>query len=81
MKAIMRLTPIAVIAGLMLSGMDILIAAPLSFMYASIVAMIVDRYKFSELLDAALENLKHFLIVFLSFRQRMQLLNALCPQE
>ena len=65
MKAIMRLTPIAVIAGLMLSGMDILIAAPLSFMYASIVAMIVDRYKFSELLDAALENLKHFLIVFL----------------
>lgn len=65
MKAIIRLTPIAVIAGLMLSGMDILIAAPLSFMYASIVAMIVDRYKFSELLDAALENLKHFLIVFL----------------
>ena len=65
MKDLFKLTPILVIAGLMLSGMDILIAAPLSFMYASIVAMIADRYKFSELLDAALDNLKHFLIVFL----------------
>ena len=34
-------------------------------MYASLVAMIVDRFKFQECLDAALENLKHFLIVFL----------------
>ena len=49
----------------MLSGMDILLAAPLSFMYAVIVAMIVDRYKFQDCLDAALDNLKHFLIVFL----------------
>jgi len=65
MKALLRLTPIVVIAGLMLSGMDILLAAPLSFMYAVLVAMIVDRYKFNELLDAALDNLKHFLIVFL----------------
>ncbi|MDY2984378.1 MAG: Na+/H+ antiporter NhaC family protein [Synergistes jonesii] len=65
MKSLLKLTPICVIAGLMLSGMDILIAAPLSFMYASLVAMIVDRFKFQECLDAALENLKHFLIVFL----------------
>ena len=65
MKDLIKLSPICVIAGLMLSGMDILIAAPLSFMYASMVAMAVDRYKFQELVDAALENLKHFLIVFL----------------
>jgi len=65
MKALLKLSPICVIAGLMLSGMDILLAAPLSFMYASFVAMAVDRYKFSEILDAALDNLKHFLIVFL----------------
>ena len=64
MKDLLKLTPICVIAGLMLSGMDILIAAPLSFMYASIVAMAVDHYKFQELVDAALDNLKHFLIVF-----------------
>ena len=49
----------------MLSGMDILLAAPLSFMYSVIIAMIVDRYKFQDGLDAALDNLKHFLIVFL----------------
>ena len=49
----------------MLSGMDILLAAPLSFMYSVIIAMIVDRYKFQDCLDAALDNLKHFLIVFL----------------
>lgn len=65
MKAILKLTPIIVIAGLMVSGMDILIAAPLSFMYASIIAMLVDRFKFADCLNAALDNLKHFLIVFL----------------
>ena len=65
MKALLKLSPIAVIAGLMLSGMDILIAAPISFSFACIVGMIADRFTFQELLDAALENLKHFLIVFL----------------
>ena len=65
MKALFKLTPICVIAGLMLSGMDILLAAPISFMYAVFVAMIADHYKFDQLLDAALDNLKHFLIVFL----------------
>ena len=65
MKSLFKLTPICVIAGLMLSGMDILLAAPISFLYSVFVAMIADRYKFNELLDAALENLQHFLIVFL----------------
>ncbi|MDY3868420.1 MAG: Na+/H+ antiporter NhaC family protein [Pyramidobacter sp.] len=65
MKALLKLTPIAVIAGLMLYGMDILLAAPLSFIYAVLIAMIVDRFTFQNCLDAALDNLKHFLIVFL----------------
>jgi len=65
MKALIKLTPVAVIAGLMLAGIDILIAAPLSFIYASLVAMVVDHYQFSEILDAAIENLQHFIIVFL----------------
>ncbi len=65
MKALLKLTPIVVIAGLMVYGLDILVAAPLSFMYATIIAMITDRLKFGECLDAALDNLKHFLIVFL----------------
>ena len=37
MKALIKLTPVIVIAGLMLSGVDILIAAPISFMYAIMV--------------------------------------------
>ena len=65
MRALIKLTPVMLIAGLMLSGMDILVAAPISFAYAVIVGMIVDRFSFSELLEAALLNLRHFLIVFL----------------
>lgn len=65
MSNFLKLTPIAVIAGLMLSGVDILIAAPVAFAYAVIVGMLVARFKFSELLDAALTNLQNFLIVFL----------------
>jgi Na+/H+ antiporter NhaC len=45
--------------------LDILVAAPISFAYAIIIAMVTDGYKFKDLLDAALDNLKHFLIVFL----------------
>ncbi len=65
MQALLKLTPVALIAGLMISGMDILVAAPISFMYACIIAMITDRLKFSDCMDAALDNLKHFIIVFL----------------
>lgn len=65
MKSLIKLTPVLVIGALMLYGIDILIAAPISFIYASLVAMVVDGYKFQELLDAALENLQYFLIVFL----------------
>lgn len=65
MRSILKLTPVLLIAGLMLSGMDILLAAPISFAYAVIIGMLTERYKFQDLLDAALENLRHFLIVFL----------------
>ena len=64
-RHIFKLTPILVIAGLMIYGIDILIAAPISFAYAVIVGMITEKFKFQELLDAALNNLTHFLIVFL----------------
>lgn len=65
MKSIIKLTPVALIAGLMLSGMDILLAAPISFAYAVIIGMLTEKFKFQDLLDAALANLRHFLIVFL----------------
>ncbi len=65
MIALIKLSPMIVLAGLMMSGMDILLSAPIAFIVATIVAMLVERFSFSELLDAALDNLKHFLIVFL----------------
>lgn len=60
-----KLVPIFVMAGLMLSGMDILLASPISFACACVVAMITDHYTFDELLDAAIKNLHNFIIVFL----------------
>ena len=65
MRNIFKLTPVILIAGLMVYGIDILIAAPISFAYAIIVGMLTDRFTFNDLLNAALDNLKHFLIVFL----------------
>ena len=65
MKGLLKLSPILVIAGLMLSGMDILIAAPISFIFASGVAMLTEKFSFQQCIEASLDNLKHFLIVFL----------------
>lgn len=65
MIALIKLSPMFVLAGLMISKMDILIAAPIAFAVAVIVAMLTGRFAFSELQDAALDNLKHFLIAFL----------------
>ena len=61
MIALIKLSPMVFLAGLMMSGMDILIAAPIAFVAAVVVAMLTDRFAFSELQDAALDNLKHFL--------------------
>lgn len=65
MKNLFKLTPVVLIAVLMINGFDILIAAPISFAYSIIVAMIADRHKMSDLIEAAISNLRHFLIVFL----------------
>ena len=65
MTALLKLSPVFVMAGLMLSGMDILLAAPIAFVCACCAAMITERCTFDELLNAALDNLKNFLLVFL----------------
>ena len=65
MRSLIKLTPVVLIAGLMMSGIDILIAAPISFIYAVIIGMVTEGFSFAEQLEAALKNLQHFLIVFL----------------
>lgn len=65
MIALLKLSPIAVLAGMMIGGIDILLSAPVAFVCAVLVAMATEHYTFGELQDAALDNLRHFLIVFL----------------
>ena len=65
MIALLKLSPIAVLAGMMIGGIDILLSAPVAFVCAVLVAMATEHYSFGELQDAALDNLRHFLIVFL----------------
>ncbi|GHV34967.1 sodium:proton antiporter [Synergistales bacterium] len=65
MRSAWKLTPVILLASFMISGMDILVAAPISFAYAVVVAMVMERFTFQELLDAAINNLKFFIIVFL----------------
>ena len=40
MIALIKLSPMIVLGGLMMSGMDILLAAPIAFIIATIIAML-----------------------------------------
>ncbi len=59
-----KFSPVFVLAGLMMTGMDALIAAPIATLYAFIVASITERLKFNDLVDCAVENVKELNLVF-----------------
>lgn len=61
---IFKFSPVFVLAGLMISGMDCLIAAPIATIYAFIVASITDKLKFNDLVDCAIDNIKNLNLVF-----------------
>ncbi len=65
MLALIKLSPVLVLGILMRLGLDILLAAPLAMVYAILVGMIFAHVRFNDLMDAAIENLKHVLVVFL----------------
>ena len=65
MLALIKLSPVIVLGVLMRLGLDILLAAPLSLVYAILIGMIFGHIRFNDLMDAAIENLKHILLVFL----------------
>lgn len=46
MKAFLKLSPVIVLAALMMKGFDALLAAPLATIYACIIAMICSKQKF-----------------------------------
>lgn len=65
MLALIKLSPVLVLGILMRLGLDILLAAPLSLVYALLIGMFIGKIRFNDLMDAAIENLKHILLVFL----------------
>src|SRR5665648_21491 len=64
MKQFIKLTPIFLLAGIVIQGVDILIAAPLVAVYATIICMIIEKAKLSEVIDSAINSSKGAMLVF-----------------
>ncbi|SJZ48224.1 Na+/H+ antiporter NhaC [Cetobacterium ceti] len=62
--ALFKLSPVALMATLMFCGYDALIAAPLATIYAAFVAVVSEKRKVNELMDAAINNAKEMQIAF-----------------
>lgn len=61
---IFKFTPVFLLAGLMISGMDPLLAAPIAAIWAAIVAFTTDKLSFNEIVNAAVDNVKEMQLVF-----------------
>ena len=62
MKAIIKFLPIIVLAGMMISGQDALLAAPVATVCAVAVAMLTERIKFQECIDAAVKSVGNIIV-------------------
>ena len=62
LKALIKFVPVFVLAGLMIQGQDAMIAAPLAFLCAVVVAMLVAKKKWQECLDSAMDSVKNILV-------------------
>ena len=70
MKALImlfKLSPIFVLCGLVMSGFDMLMAAPMAFLYAVIVCKITTKRKVMDVMDSAMVNVKNAIMVFFIF--------------
>lgn len=70
MIAFIKLSPVLLLAGLMMAnniadlGLDILVIAPIATVYAAIIALITEKLKFNEIVDAAINRVKEEQLVF-----------------
>ncbi len=76
MKSFWKLSPVLILAGLMMISnikslssffgfsFDILIIAPIAVIYAMVIAMITEKFKFNDLLNSAVDNVKEMQLVF-----------------
>lgn len=62
LKAAFKFVPVIVMAALMISGVDALTAAPVAAFTAILVAIMTEKLKFNECLDAAMESVSKILI-------------------
>lgn len=60
----LKFTPVFLMAGLMYTGTDALLAAPLSAVWAAIVAKITDKLSFDDIVNSAVDNVKEMQLVF-----------------
>lgn len=62
MKAFIKFLPVFVLAALMIGGFNALLAAPIATISAMAVAMLTDRLKFQDCIDAAMDSVSKILI-------------------
>lgn len=65
MKQFFKLTPILLLAALVISEVDTLVAAPIATVYAVIVCVMTQKCSLKEVLDSAIESAKGGMIVYL----------------
>lgn len=62
--ALLKISPIFVLAGLMIYGMELLLAAPIAFFYAVLIAVIAEKYGFEEAVEKGIDAVKEMNMVF-----------------
>lgn len=58
MKAFLKLSPVFLLATLMVMKFDVLMAAPIASIYASFIAMILTKQKFNDIVNHAIDSVK-----------------------
>lgn len=74
--ALFKISPVFLLAGFMISGMDALLAAPLATIYAAFIAAVSSKLSFKTLLDSAVDNVKEMQLVFFILMLAYALANA-----
>jgi len=64
LNGLLKISPVFVMASLMVLGFDVLIVAPIATIYAAFVATVTEKLSFKEILDAGIDNVKEMQIVF-----------------
>ncbi|MGE5676670.1 MAG: Na+/H+ antiporter NhaC family protein [Pseudomonadota bacterium] len=59
-----KLTPIFLLAGLMISGMDLVMAAPLAVIYAAVIAAVTMKHNYETIMENAFNSVKEMIVVF-----------------